>query len=418
MQPQVGKYTLVRRLGAGGMGDVFLARLNGLGGFSREVALKVIRAELAAIPRFKELFLREGRVLGALSHRGVVQVYEVGEDEGRLYLAMEYLRGVTLRQLMGPGLPARISAAVVAEIARAVTAAHALRLPEAASGLVHGDLSPSNVMVCTDGAVKVLDFGLARPAGAEKSTSSVGGKLPYLAPELLSGMPNDAQTDVYALGAILYELFTGQVPFTGKNDLEIVRRALHGHPAPPRSLRPELDADLESVTLQALALDRTVRFSTAAALADALEQAVRGQVRPTELAGLSLKAWTQTSAASDLLNPPSAMVLKGTRRRTALQAVAITVALSIGLALGWWGRQTKPEESLAAPPALARPAPTAVTPPTVAPPPVPRPPPTPAPEATAAERKTVTRKPKPPARSVTTSPATHPDGPIDPFKDP
>ncbi len=281
-----GKYRLHERIGGGGMGEVYRAELVGPGGFVRSLAVKVIRAELCANARFLEMFLREGRALASLSHRSIVQVFELDVDEGRAFLAMEWLRGFDLRQVMqrvnGP-CPWPVAAHIAAEVARALDAAHALKTPEAPEGLVHGDLSPSNVMLCLDGAVKVLDFGLAKPVGTEQSSSGAGGKLAYLPPEALAGLPPDHRTDLYALGAVLYELLTGKTAFQGANELQTVQRILDGHATPPSQQGVELPTALDALVLSCLARDRGARPKNGEALATSLESLVQGQFSTSDL---------------------------------------------------------------------------------------------------------------------------------------
>jgi eukaryotic-like serine/threonine-protein kinase len=284
---RIGKYEIVRTLGGGGMGEVYLARLCGPGGFAREVALKVIRPSLAADRRYVDMFLREGRLLAHLSHRSIVQIHELGSEDGRVYLAMEYLRGASLRELLaalGGRAPWTLAVHVCAEIAGALAAAHDLRREDAPRGLVHGDLSPSNVMVCVDGAVKVLDFGLARPSGADFSQSGIYGKLPYLAPEVLSRAVVDHRVDVYALGVMLYELVTGDLPFRGKSEMETMHLIRCAKPVPPSELTDDLPAGLDAVVARAMSRDRSTRYRSAADLAFELGALVRGRFGAAELA--------------------------------------------------------------------------------------------------------------------------------------
>jgi hypothetical protein len=283
---RIAGYTLVRRLGGGGMGEVYLAERAGAGGFVRPVALKVMRDGLGEDPRAVSRFQREGRVLGALHHRNVVQVFELDIADGQLFLAMEYLHGVTLRRLSQErgALAWPLVAFIGAEVARGLEAAHALRLADAPRGLVHRDLSPSNVMACVDGGVKILDFGLARPADAEPSVSGIEGKLPYLAPELVAGFGADAAADIYALGVVLYELLTGRPLFRGGNELETMHRVLHEVVPPPSRIAAGVPPELDAIVLRSLARDRGVRFTAAAEVVAALESALGGRAGAPALA--------------------------------------------------------------------------------------------------------------------------------------
>ncbi len=279
-------YQIVRRLGEGGMGEVYLARRIGAAGFERPVALKIVRAALDDDPRARQRFEREARVLAALHHRAIVQVFGLEAEEGRLVLVMEYLHGVTLRRL-GPArgpMPWPLVAFAGAEVARGLEAAHSLSLPEAPRGLVHRDLSPSNVMACVDGAVKILDFGLARPTEEAPSVSGVEGKLPYLAPELVAGFPPDASADLYSLGVMLHELLTGELLFRGESELETMHRLLHEVVPPPSAKVPGIPGELDALVLALVSRDRARRPVTAAQVAAALE-ALPGTQGAAALAG-------------------------------------------------------------------------------------------------------------------------------------
>ena len=250
------------------MGETYLAVRTGAGGFEREVAIKVIRPERAEEPRLRELFLREGKLAGAINHRAVVQVFDVGADDGRFFLVMEHLRGMDLRQLaraQGGRLPWSAAAWVASEAARGLAAAHQLRRPDAPEGLIHGDISPSNLMACLDGAVKVLDFGVARPAGGERSTSGIAGKLAYMPPESANGGTLDHRVDIYSLGVSLYVFLTGVQPFEGHNDFETVQRdhAAAGRPAVVAGRA--IPAAIDALVARATARQPSDRFADAAA---------------------------------------------------------------------------------------------------------------------------------------------------------
>lgn len=282
------RYLPKRRLGGGGMGDVYIASQQGNAGFSRDVALKLIRPAQAAMPRFMEMFLREGRALAALNHRGIVKIVEFDVEDGRPFLAMELLRGVDLVEIRTKigALPWQAVAFIGAELASALSEAHTHVSEEAPHGLVHGDLSPANVMACVDGAVKVLDFGLVRPAGLELSSPDLRGKVPYLPLESFSGLPPDARVDVYALGVTLHELLTGEKLFRGANEVATMQRVMHDVVAPPSATVPEIPRALDEVILAAMARDRGRRIQTAAEVAARLEEILDGAFGPSDLAKL------------------------------------------------------------------------------------------------------------------------------------
>ncbi len=339
---QVGSYRVLRRLGAGGMGVVYLARRLGARGFEREVALKVIRAERPS-QRDVKLLLREGRALSTLNHRGIVQVFDLFAEGDALCLVMEYLPGSNLRHLLqraGP-LPWPAACFIGAEAARALEAAHGARSPEAPQGLVHRDVSPTNIMVCADGAVKLLDFGLARPVGGEVSVSGIEGKLRYLPPEAAAGTGVGPGADVYALGVVLYEMVAGRAPFAGDNELALLSAIMHQTVEPPARLVPELPAALDRLILRALSRDQGPR-PTAGELAAGLEELAAGRFGASDLAGLvraAMKGELQfgrgDAAHAERQLPAPASAVRRVPRRTAWMVAAALGLLGGAAAIFW-----------------------------------------------------------------------------------
>jgi len=315
-----GKYELLEVLGRGGMGVVYRAYDAAL---QREVALKTLPAGDSIHPEETARLLREARTAGALDHPGIVPIHDVGVVDGVPYLAMACLRGKTLDRLLAegglPGLPARVR--VVAEAAHAIAHAHG-------RGIVHRDLKPSNVMVGADGAVCVLDFGLAR--GLERgtrltATGQLLGTPQYMPPEQIEGEQEriGPWTDVYALGAMLYEVLTGRLPFTGTTVAEIFAKALTREPEPPRRHGARVPADLETICLKSLAKEPKARYRTAQELASDLQRYLDGEAieaRP--------EAWWERPA-------------RWVRRRKVLTAVGSValLALSAVAVLGWVARE-------------------------------------------------------------------------------
>lgn len=280
---RVGPYRLLSRLGVGGMGEVFRARKEGT--IAQEVALKLISGPHALDERARKLFEREARTLASLNHRSIVRFIECASAGERLYLVTELLDGLTLRELSGGGtLPWDMVALAGAEVARALAAAHALRTSELPRGLVHGDVSPSNVMACADGAIKLLDFGIARPSGAELSTSNVEGKLSFLPPEAISGRPKEISTDVYGLGMTLYVLLSGSNPMDGSNPAETVQRILRLSPPSLRMARPDVPEALDRLIAHAIEREQSKRLPTCEIFARELERLVEGRVGLPDLA--------------------------------------------------------------------------------------------------------------------------------------
>ncbi len=304
----VGKYTLLERLGEGGMGEVYRAATEGHSGFRRELAIKQMRRRLTGDVRLTELFLAEARSLAELRHRNIVQVFEFDVANGRPYLVMELLHGVSLAPFIKRvPLPVEGVCFVGAELSDALAAVHKTGRAGGQGGMVHGDLSPSNVMACVDGAVKLLDFGLATHEQAAGGTGPQAGKLPYLAPEVLAGSRCDALTDVYAVGVTLYELLMGERLFASSLPPEEVAARIAR--ADYTKLRADLPAEVRAVVERCLSRERAHRPS-AAQLAKALHgcQAAFGA---TELARFVRQAQ----------GGPSALEPTGTVSRAAVVAV-------------------------------------------------------------------------------------------------
>jgi serine/threonine-protein kinase len=268
-------YEVLRELGRGGMGVVYLARQVGL---RRLVALKMILAGGHAGEAARARFRTEAEAVARLQDPHIVTVHEVGEHQGLPYLCLEYVEGGSLaRRLDGTPLPARPAAQLVEALARAADYAHR-------RGVVHRDLKPANVLLAADGTPKITDFGLAKlldEADGPTGTGDVMGTPSYMAPEQTGqhGHPVGPATDVYALGAILYELLTGRPPFKGATALDTVFQVAHQEPVPPRRLQPGVPRDLETVCLKCLAKEPAKRYASAGGLADDLDRFL--QDRPT-----------------------------------------------------------------------------------------------------------------------------------------
>jgi formylglycine-generating enzyme required for sulfatase activity/predicted Ser/Thr protein kinase len=268
MPEQFGRYRILRKLGAGGMGTVYLAQDTTLG---RPVALKVPHFDTRDGETAQKRFLREARAAATLDHPNICHVHDIGEIDGRPYITMAYVEGQSLSELVDPDSPlAQAKAAgIVRRLALALAQAHA-------KGIVHRDLKPSNVMLRPDGEPVILDFGLARMPTSDQSRLTVmGAKMGtpvYMAPEQVRGQTQaiDARTDVYALGVMLYELLTGQLPFGGPPEV-VYMQVLQMVPDRPSSLRRDLDPRLEAICLKAIAKDAAQRYATMGQLAEALD---------------------------------------------------------------------------------------------------------------------------------------------------
>lgn len=267
---QIGRYQILGRLGAGGMAEILVARLVGEGGFERPLVLKRILPEKAGHPEFVRMFVEEARMAGQVRHQNVVQIFELVHDQGELYLVMEYLEGesaaavarrlASTRKLLAFGLAAH----VVAEVCAGLRAAHELiDADDRPTPLVHRDISPGNIHLSYDGQVKILDFGIAAPAGTVPSRRELKGKLAYLSPEQVRSHPLDRRSDLFSLGAVLYELSTCRRLFKRPTDQETLDAILTEPIVPPSRLVADYPRELERIVLKALERNPDDRYATA-----------------------------------------------------------------------------------------------------------------------------------------------------------
>jgi serine/threonine-protein kinase len=283
-----GRYRILRKLGSGGMANVYLAEDQELG---RRVAIKILNDRHANDDQFVERFRREAKNAAGLSHPNIVSIYDRGEAEGTYYIAMEFLDGRSLKELIVSRGPAPVS--VVVDYTRQILAA--LRFAHR-HGIVHRDIKPHNVLVDSEGRLKVTDFGIAR-AGASQMTEagSIIGTAQYLSPEQAKGSPVDQTSDLYSVGVVLYELLTGVVPFTGDTPVEIAMKHLSALADPPSSQRAEIPRELDKVVMRALAKDPHERYQTAEEMDADLARVSRGG---------SVSPATEEAATAIISRPP------------------------------------------------------------------------------------------------------------------
>ena len=271
------RYRIERKLGSGGMADVWLAEDQELG---RRVAVKILHERYATDEQFVERFRREATHAAGLSHPNIVSIFDRGVADGSYYIVMEYIEGRTLKELVvtrGP-CPVPVAISYTRQIVAALRYAHK-------NGIIHRDIKPHNVLVDREGRVKVADFGIAR-AGASEMTEpgSIVGTAQYLSPEQARGAPVDESSDLYSTGIVLYELLTGAVPFTGETPVEIAMKHLSQAPEPPSARRPEIPHDLDLVVLRALAKEPGERYRSASDFDHDLELVARGDAVGSETA--------------------------------------------------------------------------------------------------------------------------------------
>lgn len=280
----LGKYELVTKLATGGMAELYLARERGLAGLERLVVIKRILPHLADDPSFIDMFLREARIIARLNHPNVVQIYELGEEDGDYYIAMEYIHGSTVREMQvlaerdGIELPVEVALSVVDQACRGLHAAHELRdLEGTPLELIHRDVSPHNLMCTLEGFVKVLDFGVAKASQGIEATHSghLKGKFAYMSPEQCKGLKLDRRADVFALGIVLWEALTNRRLFKREKDLDMMRAVVQEEPEPPSAYNPHVPDVVDRAVLKALVKDRDRRYQTAEQMRRSLIEAAR-----------------------------------------------------------------------------------------------------------------------------------------------
>ena len=303
-----GKYRIIEEIGHGGMGIVYRAEDIKL---KRDVGLKFLPPLLADSVELRERFLIEAQAAASLSHPNICVIYEVGEDEDRSFIAMEYVEGETLRDKVRKGtLKSEEALAFATQIAAGLAEAHH-------KGIIHRDIKSANIMITAKGQAKVMDFGLAKLHGGSSLTKSrtTLGTVAYMSPEQARGEDLDARTDLWSLGVVFYEMLTGQLPFKGDHDQTVIHAILHREPTPPSKIQAGLPSGLDDIVRRALAKNATERYQTMEDLREDLEAVAEG-LKP-------LKAKRRTKRTILGLNP--AFLLQG-----ALAVLLILFGLNVG----------------------------------------------------------------------------------------
>jgi eukaryotic-like serine/threonine-protein kinase len=278
---RLGRYELLVPIARGGMARVWAARLHGQRGFQKLVALKTILPHLASEAEFERMFLDEARIAAGVHHPNVCEIYELGEEQRTLYLAMEWVSGDSLARVLRPGgrpeaIDPRVAARILADACAGVHAAHELTDDDGRElGVVHRDLSPHNVLLTADGVTKVADFGVAKALGQLHEATSAGqlkGKVSYMAPEQITGAPIDRRSDIFSLGCVLYEVTTGMRPFRGDGDHQVMHAVLKGEFEPPSAIVRGYPQELERIIQRALSPQAILRYPTAERMRFALEE--------------------------------------------------------------------------------------------------------------------------------------------------
>ena len=277
---KIGKYDLIGLIAQGGMGNVYLARAEGLAGFAKLVVVKTLRHDLADDTRFREMFLDEARLAARLNHRNVVQTNDVGEADGVYFMVMDYLEGRSLAKIHKylqkknePRLPLAVEVRIVADMLAGLHYAHELQdFDGKALGVVHRDVCPANVFVTTDGQIKVVDFGVAKAKNQSHETQAgtIKGRVAYMSPEHVTGKGIDRRADVFSAGIMLWEAIEGARFWGNAGEAEILGRLLRDDL--PKLTQAEVPAQLREACAKATAADPDARFATAHAMRLALEE--------------------------------------------------------------------------------------------------------------------------------------------------
>lgn len=291
-----GPYLLLKKIGRGGMAELFLARQTGVAGFERVVAIKRILPHLTEDREFVQMFVNEAKLAAQITHPNVVQIYDFGAVLGTYYMAMEYVMGKSLAAVLAQGQargnPVPVSAAVRIIAAIAAGLDHAYRgttVSGAPLGIIHRDISPQNILIGYNGDVKLVDFGIAKAASSSTHTQTgvLKGKLAYLSPEQAWGKPIDHRSDLFALGIVLHEMLTGQRLFKAENEFTTLERVRTAEVPVPSTVKDGLPKAMDAIVLKALAKRPDDRYATGQAFEDALQSYVRTLPPPPSARDLS-----------------------------------------------------------------------------------------------------------------------------------
>jgi serine/threonine-protein kinase len=295
--PQVlGRYHLVRKLAIGGMGEVWLAKQKGVAGFEKLVVVKTLLAHLKEDQEFVNMFFDEARIAAVLTHPNIAQIYDLGEDKGEYYIAMEYVHGLSLRDVLvhaseaKGGMPLALKCRVVADAASALDFAHRAKTPSGQPlDLIHRDVSPQNILIGFNGAVKLIDFGVAKAANklVRTATGIIKGKYAYMSPEQAYGKDLDGRSDVFGLGIVFWEILCTERLFKRDNETETLRAVVGAPIHPPSRLDRQVPKALDAIVLKALERDREARYQTAGELRQAIEGFLAKQRLPATSAHLA-----------------------------------------------------------------------------------------------------------------------------------
>lgn len=291
-----GQYALLERIATGGMAEVWKARMRGVEGFQKTVAIKRILPHMTDNADFVGMFIDEAKLAAQLSHPNIVHIYDLGKIGRDYYIAMEYVEGKDLRSLLNAGrqkglyLPLSLCLLIASRVANALDYAHRKRdFEDRELGLVHRDVSPQNVLLSYDGEVKLCDFGIAKAVSSASQTlmGALKGKLQYMSPEQAWGRPVDARSDLFSLGSVLFEMLTGERLFAGDTEISVLESVRQGKVRSPRQVNPAVPKEVDDIVVRALAVAPQARFQSAGEMKQKLETALASlgsSAGPAELA--------------------------------------------------------------------------------------------------------------------------------------
>ena len=333
------RYEIVRKIFEGGMGIVYEAKQLGARGFSKRVAIKVIRERFARQPEFIENFIGEARLVADLIHTNIVQTYHLAEDRGTWFICMEYIRGVNLDELMtrlrqtGRALPTELAVFIVSRIARGLAYAHAKTDPEGRPlGIVHRDISPKNIMIAYEGDVKVTDFGIAKARGflIDKEGEEVAGKPEYMSPEQADFKITDKRSDLFSAGVVLAQLLTG-TNFLRADTPEASRERVLTAPIPDfQAINPAIETRLNQILQRALHRDLALRYQSADEFLYELEHFIyhRGYGPTNETMGRFLRQVCESASPGDAAGGTARLTPAGSAAKVAAAGTSRTTRAS------------------------------------------------------------------------------------------
>jgi len=304
------RYHVVSKIAHGGMAEIFLALQQGEQGFQKPVVLKRILPTLAEDPKFVRMFVDEAHIASTLNHSNLVQVLDLGRAGGQYFLVLEFVDGWSLEQIRRRALQAKLklpiplALTIVGALCRGLAYVHTRERNGRPLGIVHRDVTPQNVLLSRQGEVKLADFGIAKAVGkTEKSaTGIIKGKFAYMSPEQSQALPLDGRSDVFSVGVVLYLLVTGQKPFDGLTDADVLMQVRRAKPEKPSTLVRDLNPDVERLINRALRADPGKRWQSAEQMADKIDAILVKLGQPSGPA--PLKRWLDTLSARDGAKPP------------------------------------------------------------------------------------------------------------------